>query len=666
MNWFTNFKERMMKKFAVIIAAAWLVAACSLKEAVNVPSPSIVSSKVFHAQIESSRTFVNDHNVCWSRNDSIAIFDFNTYKAVYYYAGEDGAVKGDFIASPHNNPGDADALPLVYALYPYNEWSSVDEDGYIDAYFPSQQEYEPGSFGPESNVMVAASTDESLSFKNASGYLKLRLYGEHSTPLYYVEVASNDGEPLSGWGYVHTTLNDDPVVEMEDGFTNDYALVYDSYGQMVLGDSADAPLDIWFALPPGTIQSGITVTVMDYVDKKTSFSTSNPLTIKRGVCTSTAPVRVDFGPSQEMLDFYPNYLGEWVLKSPKLNWTISPLVEGESYIISGIEGFDWPVVAYLNHDLQLEIPTQRVKDSYTVNNEDCTVFLYGLDNTEGYYWTGNYTIAYGALDSDGNIQLSGGSISSSLGTLDLGTMILLAESESSVYTVSNNSCSLPNVLLNPNNVEEENSPIVTASYDDFIGAWEFGGNVFEIVAGQTEDSYTVVLNEGLYATAYFEEGALTLYDQVCGAWNHSTYGLCYDFIGGWFPYGGSTYMYYYYNNGKDFDSITKLFTAQLHESGNITLEPGSCEYGTYSSVWCRWIIMNEENNNYGLGSTYGLDFDLDIIVKPHVESSAAPAAKRAAVKKSSVKSFDAPAASFARPVLRKANCHQQRHISRSV
>lgn len=335
-------------------------------------------------------------------------------------------------------------------------------------------------------------------------------------------------------------------------------------------------------------------------------------------------------PTAEMKEAYEKFLGEWQLSSPKLTWTISQKTFGSTYIITGIEGLDYEVIAYLNEDLELEIYAQSgIDDNYEVTYDgstyNCEVGLYGIDNGEGYFWTGEYLICTGSFDEDGNIVLTPGTVSDGTNTYSLATMIFIAidKAGNGAFSLTNSSCGLPNMLINPNNVEEENTPVVNASFDDFIGSWVFGGYVFEISAGSEANTYVFSAGDDLDAVAKFEEGKLALYDQTFGSFTHQTYGACTYLIGGIFKYGSGEYLYYVSNNDGGLDEITKIFSAELHESGNITLVPGSCKYGDYIAFRYRWIIMEAGENQYK-GNWLSDPIYMDGIVKPYVPADGAP------------------------------------------
>ena len=338
-----------------------------------------------------------------------------------------------------------------------------------------------------------------------------------------------------------------------------------------------------------------------------------------------ATTQFDIEPSEEMKAVYEKYLGEWLLNNPRLTWTISQKVYGYSYTITGLEGLDFEVEAYLNDDLQLEIYSQEaVAENYIVTDSKgvdhtCTVGLYGLDDEDGYFWTGEYLIAYGELDEDGNIYLAPGKVANQEKEYTLGTMLFIAienVEDGGAWSLSRAYNDLPNYLINPANIEVEETPVVDAAFEDFCGYWNFGGYGIDIYAGEEENTYVFSFGEGYEAAAKYEDGKLTLYDQTFAPFEHNSYGACTMILGGIFSYNNAEYFYYFSNNGGNFDSITKIFTAELHESGNITLVPGECEYGEYVGFRVRWIIINESSDYYGQGNSITETIYFSDIVKP--------------------------------------------------
>ena len=276
-----------MKKIVLFAFAACILAACTPKEFSG--SESLPTPKVFTAGIESTRTFVDNYNVCWSADDAISIFDKNTGNAKYAYAGTEGETKGDFVLSGSTTAGSD--LPYVYAVYPYDANNSIDANGNISVTIPNEQEYVPDSFAEEANIMVAVSEDESLLFKNVCGYLNLRLYGDEAAQVYFVALSGNNSEVVAGKGTVSASVDGNPTFSF--GSVSNYATyVYDDNGAIVLGTSSSKPVDLWFALPPTKFTKGISVYVYTMDGREFEYSSSNPLEIKRGVCTSTRPLKV--------------------------------------------------------------------------------------------------------------------------------------------------------------------------------------------------------------------------------------------------------------------------------------------------------------------------------------------------------------------------------------
>ena len=300
-----------MKKLVLFAFAACLFAACAKEVPTVVEYPSTDSTSpaatspapVFYASVESgTRTFVDGLDVCWAAGDEISIFNRNSFNSEYVYAGEPGATSGAF------NPVAVDStdteVPYVYAAYPYNKYSEIYEDFSLSLWFYPQQKYVPGTFDPASAVMVAASENENLKFRNACGFLKVRLWGDASAPVSMVYIQGNNGEIISGYRVVTVSPGEAPVSEPDTQYnTYEYVAVVDDSGSLYLGETAEDAVEFWLAIPPVSFTEGITLYVEDAKGGQFIFSTSTPLEIKRGVIKTTAPLEVTF----TRIDW--NYLG---------------------------------------------------------------------------------------------------------------------------------------------------------------------------------------------------------------------------------------------------------------------------------------------------------------------------------------------------------------------
>ena len=103
-------------------------------------------------------------------------------------------------------------------------------------------------------------------------------------------------------------------------------------------------------------------------------------------------------------------------------------------------------------------------------------------------------------------------------------------------------------------VEPEPDP--TDAYKAWLGDWILGSTatdekpiVVTISAKDVNQSYYIDGLEGLdtkqlgiSATAYFEDGTISIYPQTLGTWTHSTYGPATDVLAGLIVEGGKTYF----------------------------------------------------------------------------------------------------------------------------
>ena len=86
--------------------------------------------------------FADDQlRVLWHQNDLVSIFNKYTYNKQYKFNGNTGDNAGSFSEVPGSEFVTGNALPLVYAVYPYNEATSISNDGAISLTFPATQSY---------------------------------------------------------------------------------------------------------------------------------------------------------------------------------------------------------------------------------------------------------------------------------------------------------------------------------------------------------------------------------------------------------------------------------------------------------------------------------------------------------------------------------------------
>ena len=392
-----------MKKFAYILAAAWLVAACALKEETVAPS---AQSKVFTATFEKqgTRTYTAGGKVYWVANDAISIFDHFSADdggLRYVYAGETGEERGDFTTGDTSSA--AQNLGYTYAVYPYAPWNGVLDDGTIYTYIDPDQIYVMDnsfgyskSIGAGVNSMAAVSDNETLEFKNLCGYLNLKLYGDGSKALNKIVVSSNNGEYISGDIYASFEPGDEPdIVACPDfNYALSYATIYMSeISDVFLSDSSDNAINVWVALTPGAISGGITVTVQAADGSEFTVENTKPLTIKRGVCTNTAPLQVTFPAVDE--NYMDAFVGDYTFNTTSfyggdytglLHFIAYDSALGNAAFYGSIDGYLATVFyGQCLVDGSITIPYGQTIGTFTYDEQDYDIQLVVAD--DNYYYT---------------------------------------------------------------------------------------------------------------------------------------------------------------------------------------------------------------------------------------------------------------------------------------
>ena len=187
-----------------------------------------------------------------------------------------------------------------YAIYPYNQGTTISHDGLISFTLPSVQAYADNSFGLEANTMVAVTKDledNFLSFKNVGGYIVFSLYGE-GTVIKSISLTSRAEETLAGDAIITASYSEKPVVEFKDNGTNTSTLTIDCGEGVELGATADKAKGFWFVIPPMTLSNGFDVTFTTLDGSSITKSTSSAITITRNkvrrVNTLEIVIQADF------------------------------------------------------------------------------------------------------------------------------------------------------------------------------------------------------------------------------------------------------------------------------------------------------------------------------------------------------------------------------------
>ena len=294
----------MRKNRSMLIVAGFLAGLASCQKPVQ--ETSVETGKTFYATIESddSRVYADeDLHVRWDADDRISIFDRYTLNEQYRFTGETGANAGWFEPVPRGGFRTGNELDYVYAVYPYRPGTSIGDDGVLKVELPKEQRYRADSFGPGANTMVSVTKDDRLLFRNACGYLVLKLYGE-GVEVSSITLKGSFGEPLSGEALVSMKPEGEPSLKMTDAVSSVVELVCGK--PVALPAKPEEAVSFWFALPPMVFEHGFTAEVKD-TDGRTYYPfTKKEVTVPRNRKVTMAPFELrGNAPGQVTVDKNP-------------------------------------------------------------------------------------------------------------------------------------------------------------------------------------------------------------------------------------------------------------------------------------------------------------------------------------------------------------------------
>lgn len=251
-----------------------------------------------------TRTYVgiDRKKVLWHNSDAVSYFAGNVHNARYAYTGEDGQSSVELAVDPEKSGNTGNVLLNSQAVYPYNENVIVkyeDNMDKIELTYPTTQKYGVNSFGKEANIMVAAgkhNSDDNLYFRNACGYLIIKLYGqgtnEQPTTIKSITLSSVSGvDKIAGKAVIVAKHDAAPVITMADDASTAVTLDcnVDDVG-VALGADAEHATEFWFCLPPVTFTDGIKITVTDVYGNVYTKQTSKTVNIGRNIIQPMAAI----------------------------------------------------------------------------------------------------------------------------------------------------------------------------------------------------------------------------------------------------------------------------------------------------------------------------------------------------------------------------------------
>ena len=236
----------------------------------------------------TTRTYVENKKVLWHGGDEIAYFGPSAFRAEYKYEGEDGVSSARFKCIQNGSSMSGltkPSLPLV--VYPFTGAAYYEEKGgekRLVVNFPATQTYAPNSFARDANVMVAAgetADDTDFYFRNACGYLVIKLYSKEGIKIRNIALTALGGENITGQGYIIASPDAEPRVRMANlEKRNTVTLNCGDEGVALGADKANAT-EFWFALPPVTFEKGFKIVATPTQGSAFTVQTSKKVAITR-------------------------------------------------------------------------------------------------------------------------------------------------------------------------------------------------------------------------------------------------------------------------------------------------------------------------------------------------------------------------------------------------
>lgn len=237
---------------------------------------------IYNASVESfdgtTKTELGVNNeVLWSLEDRILIFEGTDEGKVFQIKSSYvGKSSGEFQkVEGIGTQGAGTSLMQTVAVYPYDDNLSLgvdnDEKPVVSSIcFPLEQAYTENSFANGSFPMTAVAPygDNSLSFKNVGGVLKLNLTGEYAVSK--ITLTGKSDEPLAGNAEVTIGDGGIPYVEMSREASKSVSLVCDPAVRL----DPDNATPFYISLPPTDFSLGFKVVIYDSGGKEVVKTTN--------------------------------------------------------------------------------------------------------------------------------------------------------------------------------------------------------------------------------------------------------------------------------------------------------------------------------------------------------------------------------------------------------
>lgn len=280
---------RCFSLFFVLLALAAGMVSCQ-KAGQDVPEAEDPSGKTFYATIDNdldSKVYADEElRVLWDADDRISIFDHYTLNEEFRFTGESGANAGWFERVPLDGFVTGNELDYVYAVYPYREGTTIDNDGVLKVDLPEKQTYRKDSFGLGANTMLSVTKDNRLHFRNACGYLVLKLYGL-GVSVSSITLQGSFSEPISGKAFLSMTPEGVPALKPAEEASSIVTLLCEK--PVELPGNPEQAVEFWFAVSPVVFEHGFTAIVESTDGRTFTPFTKKAVEVPRNRKVSMAP-----------------------------------------------------------------------------------------------------------------------------------------------------------------------------------------------------------------------------------------------------------------------------------------------------------------------------------------------------------------------------------------
>lgn len=336
-----------MRRFFTIFAALFAFVGCSQDDVVTPNAP--IEKPTYYASFADaeadSRTYLDENfMLLWHNDDRISLFA-TTYNEEYAFADATGSNSGAFNAVDKDSYVTGNAISTTYAVYPYNAANAISNSEILTIHFPAEQSYAEDSFGRGANTMVAAAQSSSsklLPFRNAGGYMMLKLYGENKT-VKSIELKGNNEEVISGAATAEAKYGYLPLITM--GAEGGKSITLTCENAVELGATEAEATTFWIVVPPITFEEGFTITVTDADGGTYTKSTSKPTTINRNEIKSMSALAPTFTGETENPETpaKPANNEIWYTATGKIDKDWTSIGSGSSYFGATVISHEWDI-----------------------------------------------------------------------------------------------------------------------------------------------------------------------------------------------------------------------------------------------------------------------------------------------------------------------------------